>query len=57
VREGEDFNMYSNTLLPSSKNESEVLAMWHMHFQKIECNHLSPANIIKIKEEKAAELT
>jgi len=57
VREGEDYDAYSNTLLPSPKNESEVLAMRRVHFRKIEANCLSPENITKTKEEKAAELT
>jgi len=57
VREGEHYDEYSNTLLPSPKNESEVLAMRLVHFRKIEANCLSPENITKTKEEKAAELT
>jgi len=57
VREGKDYDAYSNTLLPSPKNESEVLAMQLVCFQKIESECLSPENSTKIKEEKTAELT
>jgi len=57
VSEGESYETYSNTILPSPKTEPKILAMRLVHFKKVDSNHLSPATIEKMKEEKAAEIT
>jgi len=36
VNEGMDYVQYSNTLLPSAKNDVEKIAMQLIHFQKLE---------------------
>jgi len=43
--------------ISSAKNESELLAMRLIHFEKIEGSKLCPAVIEKTKEEKSAEIT
>jgi len=58
VREGETYNEYSNTLIPSPKTESEIMAMRLIHFEKIDSKSLHPASVKqKTKDEKAAEIT
>ncbi len=57
VSEGENYDTYSHTLLPSAKNESEILAMRLVHFEKVEGSRLHPASIEKTKEEESAEVT
>jgi len=56
VNEGEDYVRYSNTLLPSAKNDVEKIAMCLVHFKKIESAGFSPAMVHKNKEEKACEI-
>ncbi len=57
VSEGETYDTYSHTLLPSAKNESEMLAMRLIHFEKIQGSQLCPALTVKTKEEQSAEIT
>ena len=57
VSKGENYDIYSHTLLPSAKNESEILAMRLVHFEKVQGSHLHPASIEKTKEEESAEVT
>jgi len=57
VREGENYNIYSHTLLPLPKTESEKLAMKLVHFRKIESSSLCVQMVPLTREEKAAEVT
>jgi len=57
VSEGNDEETYANTLLPSPKTEAEKVAMWLIHFEKIDSKSLWLACAAdKTKEEKAAEI-
>jgi len=57
VREGENYDTYSHTLLPLPKTESEKLAMQLVHFRKIESSSLCVQTVPLTREEKAAEVT
>jgi len=58
VQEGETYKEYSNTLIPSPKTDSEIMAMQLIHFEKIDSNSLHPASVQKkTKDEQAAEIT
>jgi len=42
VSEGEDYAAYWNILLPFPKTEPEKMAMWLLHFKRIDTNNLCP---------------
>ena len=57
MNDGEDYNAYLHALLPSSKTESEKIAMWMVHFRKIVTKDLCPAGEKKSKKDIANEIT
>jgi len=50
VSEGEQYEAYSSILIPSPKTDSEKMAMWLIHFEKIDSKSLCPVNVKKRRE-------